>query len=99
MGFVGSRERLAPELVRSEVARGRMIIPANIHHTNLQPMCLGVSSNCKINSNIANSSVTSDSTDDLDKHEPSPKTVTTALLHLTTSLDSTPILNPHIHTS
>ena len=34
MEFIGSRERLAPELIRSEVGRGRMIIPANIHHSH-----------------------------------------------------------------
>ena len=59
MEYVARRERLSPELVRSEVARGRMIIPANIHHTNLEPMCIGVASNCKINANIGNSSTTS----------------------------------------
>ena len=60
MEYVAARERLAPELVRSEVARGRMIIPANIHHTNLEPMCIGVASKCKINANIGNSAVTSE---------------------------------------
>src|SRR5262249_26005167 len=59
MQFVAQREKLSPELVRSEVARGRMIIPANIHHTNLEPMCIGVASRCKINSNIGNSATTS----------------------------------------
>ncbi len=59
MQFVARRERLEPELIRSEVARGRMIIPANIHHTNLEPMCIGVASKCKINANIGNSAVTS----------------------------------------
>ena len=58
MHYVAERERVSPELVRSEVARGRMIIPANIHHTNLEPMCIGVASKCKINSNIGNSAVT-----------------------------------------
>ena len=60
MHYVARRESISPELVRSEVARGRMIIPANINHTNLEPMCIGVASKCKINSNIGNSSVTSD---------------------------------------
>ena len=50
-----SRESSAPELVRSEVARGRMIIPANVNHPNLEPMCIGVASTCKINANIGNS--------------------------------------------
>ena len=41
MQFVAQRERMTPELVRDEVARGRMIIPANINHTSLEPMCIG----------------------------------------------------------
>jgi len=48
---------LSPELVRSEVARGRMIIPANIRHDNLEPTCIGIASRCKINANIGNSAV------------------------------------------
>src|SRR5262249_58264625 len=59
MHYVAKREKLAPETVRAEVARGRMIIPANINHTNLEPMCIGVASACKINANIGNSAVTS----------------------------------------
>src|SRR6187431_1815557 len=41
MAYVALREKLEPELVRSEVARGRMIIPANINHLNLEPMAIG----------------------------------------------------------
>jgi phosphomethylpyrimidine synthase len=59
MEYIARREHVTPELIRSEVARGRMIIPANIHHTNLEPMCIGVASSCKINANIGNSSTTS----------------------------------------
>ncbi len=62
-----ARERLAPELIRAEVARGRMIIPANIHHTNLEPMCIGVASSCKINANIGNSSTTSNIDEEVEK--------------------------------
>src|SRR5450432_2325710 len=69
MEYVAKRERLAPDFVRDEVGRGRMIIPANIHHTNLEPMCIGVNSLCKINSNIGNSSVTSDVACELEKLE------------------------------
>src|SRR5579863_8916799 len=47
MEHVARREHVTGELIRSEVARGRMIIPANIHHTNLEPMCIGVASSCK----------------------------------------------------
>jgi phosphomethylpyrimidine synthase len=59
MEYIAKREHVTPELIRAEVARGRMIIPANIHHTNLEPMCIGVASSCKINANIGNSSTTS----------------------------------------
>ena len=59
MLYVAEREKLAPELVRDEVARGRMIIPANINHPELEPMAIGVASLCKINANIGNSAVTS----------------------------------------
>jgi phosphomethylpyrimidine synthase len=64
---VARRERLDPETVREEVARGRMIIPANIHHINLEPMCIGVSSLCKVNANIGNSSTTSNIDEELEK--------------------------------
>jgi phosphomethylpyrimidine synthase len=67
MQFVAEREKLAPELIRDEVARGRMIIPANIRHTNLEPMCIGIASKCKINANIGNSATTSNIQDELDK--------------------------------
>src|SRR5215467_3221074 len=67
MAYVATREKLEPELVRSEVARGRAIIPANIHHRNLEPMGIGVAFNCKINANIGNSSVTSDAREELVK--------------------------------
>jgi phosphomethylpyrimidine synthase len=67
MEFVARREEIAPELVRSEIARGRMIIPANIHHTNLEPMAIGIASKCKINANIGNSAVTSHVDEELEK--------------------------------
>ena len=67
MEYVARRERLDPETVREEVARGRMIIPANIHHINLEPMCIGVASLCKVNANIGNSSTTSNIDEELEK--------------------------------
>jgi phosphomethylpyrimidine synthase len=67
MQFVAEREELSPEFVRDEVARGRMIIPANINHTCLEPMAIGVGSKCKINANIGNSSTTSDLDTELEK--------------------------------
>jgi len=67
MMYVAQRENLPPELVRSEVARGRMIIPANIRHTNLEPMAIGIAARCKINANIGNSAVTSNIEEELEK--------------------------------
>jgi phosphomethylpyrimidine synthase len=67
MRYVAMRERLDPETVRAEVARGRMIIPANVKHANLEPMAIGVASGCKINANIGNSAVISDVEGELDK--------------------------------
>src|SRR5579871_3160801 len=67
MEYVAKRERLTAETVRDEVARGRMIIPANIHHLNLEPMCIGVASLCKVNANIGNSSTTSNIDEELEK--------------------------------
>ena len=67
MEYIAQREHVTGELIRSEVARGRMIIPANIHHTNLEPMCIGVASSCKINANIGNSATTSNIDEEVEK--------------------------------
>src|ERR1700732_3128873 len=67
MRYIAHREKLTPELVRAEVARGRMIIPANINHPELEPMAIGVESLCKINANIGNSAVTSNIDEELKK--------------------------------
>jgi phosphomethylpyrimidine synthase len=67
MEYVAGREQLDPELVRSEVACGRAIIPANINHRNLEPIGIGIAFRCKINANIGNSAVTSDATGELKK--------------------------------
>jgi phosphomethylpyrimidine synthase len=67
MMYVADREKIAPELVRDEVAAGRMIIPANINHPELEPMAIGVASLCKINANIGNSAITSNVDEELGK--------------------------------
>jgi phosphomethylpyrimidine synthase len=67
MVYVAEREKITPELVRDQVARGRMIIPANVNHPELEPMCIGVASLCKINANIGNSAVTSNISEELKK--------------------------------
>ncbi len=67
MRYVAQLERLDPELVRSEVAAGRLIIPANINHPEVRPMGVGLAVTCKINANIGNSAVTSSIDQELEK--------------------------------
>ncbi len=58
---------VTPEFVRREVAEGRAIIPANINHTELEPMIIGRNFLVKINANIGNSAVTSSMAEEVDK--------------------------------
>jgi phosphomethylpyrimidine synthase len=58
---------VTPEFVRDEIARGRAIIPANINHTELEPMIIGRNFLVKINANIGNSAVLSTVADEVDK--------------------------------
>ena len=69
MKFVAEREHLEPETIRSEVAAGRMVIPANKVHLagRLEPMCIGIAARCKVNANIGNSAVTSSLDGEIDK--------------------------------
>src|SRR6478736_2657398 len=67
MLYVAEREKVKPELIRDEVAAGKMIIPANINHPELEPMAIGVESLCKINANIGNSAITSNVDEELKK--------------------------------
>src|SRR3989454_212848 len=69
MQRVAEREALAVELVRDEVARGRLIIPANVHHLakHLDPMAIGKVAKVKINANIGNSAVESNIDQELEK--------------------------------
>jgi len=69
MRRVAEREDLSPELVRDEVARGRLVIPANVHHLakRLDPMAIGKVARVKINANIGNSAVTSGIEGELEK--------------------------------
>src|SRR6478672_2158575 len=69
MRFVAEREELSPEVVRDEIAIGRLIIPANIYHLagRLEPMAIGKVSRVKINANIGNSQVSSDAEGELEK--------------------------------
>jgi len=60
-------DRVTPEFVRDEVARGRAIIPANINHPELEPMIIGRNFLVKVNTNIGNSAVTSSIEEEVDK--------------------------------
>ena len=67
MQFVALRENCDVELVRSEVAAGRAIIPNNINHPESEPMIIGKAFLVKINANIGNSAVTSSIAEEVDK--------------------------------
>ncbi|MFK7848029.1 MAG: phosphomethylpyrimidine synthase ThiC [Rhodothermales bacterium] len=63
----GNGGEITPEFVRSEVARGRAIIPANINHPELEPMIIGRNFLVKINANMGNSAVTSSIAEEVEK--------------------------------
>ena len=67
MEFIAIREGVDPELVRSEVARGRAIIPANVNHPESEPMIIGRNFLVKINANIGNSAVASSIDEEVEK--------------------------------
>ncbi|HEX2922985.1 MAG TPA: phosphomethylpyrimidine synthase ThiC [Chloroflexota bacterium] len=67
MRRVAAQEGLDPEAVRVEVAAGRLVIPANVNHTSLEPMGIGAVARVKINANIGNSTVQSDIENELEK--------------------------------
>jgi phosphomethylpyrimidine synthase len=67
MEFVGLRENVEPEFVRSEIARGRAILPSNVNHPESEPMIIGRSFLVKINANIGNSAVTSSIDEEVEK--------------------------------
>ncbi len=67
MEFVAVREGMDAEFVRTEVERGRAIIPANINHPELEPMIIGRAFQVKINANIGNSAVTSSIEEEVEK--------------------------------
>ncbi|HEX9688009.1 MAG TPA: phosphomethylpyrimidine synthase ThiC [Thermoanaerobaculia bacterium] len=67
MEFAAVRENLDPEFVRSEIARGRAILPANVNHPESEPMVIGRNFLVKINANIGNSAVTSSIEEEVEK--------------------------------
>jgi phosphomethylpyrimidine synthase len=77
-------KEITPEFVRSEVARGRAIIPANINHPELEPMIIGRNFLVKINTNIGNSAVASSIDEEVEKMRWSVKWGGDTLMDLST---------------
>jgi phosphomethylpyrimidine synthase len=67
MARVAEREELDGELIREEVARGRMIIPANVEHQKLDPMAIGLKARVKVNANIGSSPTSSSISEEIEK--------------------------------
>src|SRR5688572_11615976 len=67
MSFVAAREGVEPEFVRSEIAAGRAILPANLRHPELEPTIIGRNFLVKINANIGNSAVASSIDEEVEK--------------------------------
>jgi phosphomethylpyrimidine synthase len=87
MEYVAKIENLDVELVRSEIARGRLIIPANVNHTNLKPMAIGLAAKCKINSNIGSSALSSDIEGEVEKTKVSIQYGADTIMDLSTGGD------------
>ena len=99
MQYVAAREEVKPEFIRDEIARGRMIIPANINHINLEPMAIGVGSKCKINANIGNCADTSNLEEELEKLHTAVHLGADTVMDLSTGGDLDEIRISNINTS
>ena len=87
MEYVAKIENLDPELVRSEIARGRLIIPANVNHKHQKPMAIGIVSSCKVNANIGSSALASDIQGEIEKVDASLKYGADTIMDLSTGGD------------
>jgi len=87
MEFVAGVEKIDAELLRSEIARGRCIIPANVNHTHQVPMAIGMVSKCKINANIGSSALSSDIDGEIEKVDASLKYGADTIMDLSTGGD------------
>jgi len=67
LAYVARVERVDPEVLRNQVARGQVVIPANIRHVDLDPVGIGMSLSCKVNANIGNSALTGTIETELEK--------------------------------
>ena len=87
MRYVASVEGLDAEFIRKEVARGRMIIPANINHIHQKPMAIGMAAKCKINANIGSSALASDIEGEVEKTKVCQKYGADTIMDLSTGGD------------
>ncbi|KIM05895.1 MAG: hypothetical protein KU28_09315, partial [Sulfurovum sp. PC08-66] len=87
MEFVAKIENIEPEFLRSEIARGRCIIPANVQHEHLVPMAIGIATKCKVNANIGSSALSSDIDGEIEKVDASLKYGADTIMDLSTSGD------------
>ena len=87
MDFIAQRENVDAEFVRSEVASGRAIIPANINHPECEPMIIGRNFLVKVNANIGNSAVTSSIQEEVDKMVWAAKWGADTIMDLSTGKD------------
>ncbi len=87
MAFVAAREGVDPEFVRSEIARGRAILPSNVRHPELEPMIIGRNFKVKINANIGNSAVTSSIEEEVEKLQWSTRWGADTVMDLSTGKD------------
>ncbi|MGF9712036.1 phosphomethylpyrimidine synthase ThiC [Paenibacillus sp. JMULE4] len=91
MEYIAIRENVSPEFVRSEVARGRAIIPCNINHPESEPMIIGSKFLVKINANIGNSAVASSIEEEVEKMRWATRWGADTIMDLSTG--------KHIHTT
>ena len=83
MEYIAKKENLSAELIREEVARGRLIIPSNINHKHLKPMAIGRVTKTKVNSNIGASAIASDIEEEVKKLKTSIKYGADTVMDLT----------------
>ncbi|PAF45112.1 phosphomethylpyrimidine synthase ThiC [Helicobacter sp. 11S02596-1] len=84
MEYIANKENLSAESVRKEVEKGRLIIPANINHTNLEPMGIGVALKTKINANIGSSAIINSIDEEVEKLKVSIKYGADTVMDLST---------------
>ncbi len=84
MEYVAKIENIPSELIIREIARGRLIIPANVNHKHLTPMAIGLATKCKINSNIGSSALASSIEDEIEKVRVSIKYGADTIMDLST---------------